>query len=42
MPAVNIRIELYKRAIRAGIDNLAPVVNELLEEHLNELENGEQ
>ena len=36
MPAVNIRIGLYKRAIRSGIDDLAEVVNELLEKYLDE------
>lgn len=38
MPAINIRIDLYRRALRRDVD-VVEVVNKSLEEHLEELEN---
>lgn len=39
MPGVNIRIELYKRAVLLGIDDkMSKVINEFYEEYLNDIE----
>ncbi len=39
MPGVNIRIELYKRAVLLGVDGkMSKAINEFYETHLDELE----
>lgn len=40
MPAVNIRMNLFKRALENKVD-IAAVVNEYLESYLDEIENTE-
>lgn len=40
MPGVNIRIELYDRAIKKGV-KVAEVVNRLLSEYLDEMDDEE-
>lgn len=40
MPAINIRMDLFKRALKNDVD-IVEVVNKSLEEHLDELDNTE-
>ena len=40
MPAVNVKMSLFKRAMKKDID-LPAVLNEYLESYLDELENAE-